>query len=164
MNVWHLRRASKCNINLGKWSSGSMNKAAFPLSKARTRFYRLGQAWTWRVVSFEAGSEVYRILVTFRTDKEQFQAMLGLVEARGDTKVIARLEFHGTHGGWHLHYAAGDLAKVPSGIRVGPWLKMHDCVRHETFGLSHDLEDDAKSKAMTIVADVFRLNDEEAML
>ena len=164
MNVWDVRRAAKSKVSWGTWGKGSMTRTAFPLSKAKRRFYRLGSAYSWRVITFEAEGYEYRLLVTYRTDKEQFSAMLGVSNAESDTKIVARLEFHGTHGGWHMHYASEAMATVPGGVRSGPWVKKHDCNTHGKFGLPHGSEDGAKSKAMTIVADVFRLRTEEAML
>ncbi len=164
MNVWDLRRANKSNIRWGSWGSGSMTRTAFPLSRARRRFYRLGSAYTWRVVTFDAGDYQYRLLVAYRTDKEQFSALLGVTDDSEDTKIVARLEFHGTHGGWHIHYASDELESVPSGVRCGPWVKRHDCGGHENFGLSASSSDDANRKAMTIVADVFRLRTEDSMI
>lgn len=141
-----------------------MSRTSFPLSKARTKFYRLGSAWTWRIITFSAEGYEYRILVAYRTDREQFFAMLGVTDSVGDTKLVARLEFHGTHGGWHLHYASDEMATVPAGVRSGPWVKKYDCSKQGKFGLPHGSDDEAKSKAMTIVADVFRLRVGGAMI
>jgi len=52
----------------------------------------------------------------------QFQAMFGMIDAAGDTKVLATLEFHPTHDGWHAHAACGDIAAVPSGVKRGSWV------------------------------------------
>jgi hypothetical protein len=160
MNLWNLRGQAKQRLSLGTWTGGKMTRSAFPLSKAASKFYRLGALWTWRVITFESGGSNYRILVAYRTDKEQFQALLGL-DVAGDTKVVARLEFHGTHGAWHLHYASEPLGVVPSGIRSGPWVRRHECKKHGTFGLSGT---GAESKAMTIVADIFGLHSESGGL
>ena len=163
MNVWDVRSAKKSDLKVGKWTSGSMTRSAFPLSRAKTKYYRLGSAYTWRVVTFRAGGCDYRILVSFRTDKEQFSAMLGMDDA-GDMKIIARLEFHGTHGGWHIHHSTGEISAIPSGIRVGPWVRRRDCTTHADFGLAGMSEDSERAKVMTIVSDVYGLRQEGGML
>lgn len=163
MNLWSVRAATKTSINWGKWEKGKMSKSTFPLSKARTKFYRLGNAFTWRKITFCAKGYQYRLLVAYRTDKEQFSAMLGMDDA-GDTKVVARLEFHGTHGGWHMHYATGSIGAVPAGIRVGPWTKRRDCNSHPNFGLGNTSELAEQARVMTIISEVFGLQATGGML
>lgn len=153
MNLWKLRKAKKSEISIGNWSTGKMPRTAFPMSGSRTRAYRLGKAWNWSIITFNSADSQYRILVAFRTDKEQFQAKLAVNDA-GDMKLVARLEYHPTHDGWHVHYANQPMDKVPSGIVCGPWVKRKECLKHQDFGF---LENQAKSRAVTIVLNVFGL-------
>jgi hypothetical protein len=108
-------------VILGKWHQGKMPRTAFPLSKSGGKAYRLGNR-RWRVVEFLIGNRQYRLLINFSYVLAQYQAMLG-VEEGADTKVIAQIEFHGTHPGWHAHVACDDDIAVPPGIRRGPWLR-----------------------------------------
>jgi hypothetical protein len=98
MNVWKVRGAEKTVVDPGSWQEGKMSRTAFPMSKSRSRAYRLGAGWRWRIMRFYASEHDFRLLVAFRTDKEQFIAMLGMDDG-GDMKIVATLEFHGTHPG-----------------------------------------------------------------
>lgn len=151
MNIWHLRKAEKIAIDCGKWQTGKMPKNAFPMSKSRAKVYRLGSAWQWCVMTFQVSEKYYRILVAFRTDKEQFLAKLA-VDDGGDMKLIARLEFHGTHGGWHVHYTDEPMRDIPSGVVNGPWVRRKECLKHKEFGF---LSANARSRALTITSQVF---------
>lgn len=72
----------------------------------------------------------------------------------GDMKVLASLEFHGTHEGWHLHAREADIASIAPGYKRGP-----DVVRIEPppgftrsgFGLD-------EQQAYKITVDFFRLD------
>ena len=153
MNVWKIRSEDKTALEFGRWETGKMSRSAFPMSKARAKAYRLGSAWTWRVIKFDADGSQYRILVAYRTDKEQFMATLA-VEDAGDMRIVASLEYHPTHGGWHIHYASEPMVNVPSGVRRGPWVRRMECVKHEQFGLTGS---SAGTRAMTIITDVYGL-------
>ena len=114
-----IRRADKTVSDWGKWQSGGMG-TAFPLSKRRQRFYRLGAAYRWRIVRFTAEGFTFRLLVAFNIAKEQYRAVLGLEHER-DMSVLASYEFHGTHPGWHLHGSCGDIEIIPQGSMRGEW-------------------------------------------
>lgn len=103
------------------------------------------------------------MLLAYRIDKEQYIAMLGM-DADGDTKVVARLEYHGTHGGWHIHYPSQELSAVPTGVRSHPWLKRRECREHDTFMLSGLSQDAEKSAAMTIASKAFGLHGSGGLL
>lgn len=87
------------------------------------------------------------------------------VEAAGDMKIVASLEYHHpAHGGWHIHYAKEPMGHVPPGVRKGPWVKRIECPGHSQFGLESSF---AAARAMTIAADVFglkKVGDQEPML
>jgi hypothetical protein len=118
--VQDIRSASKTNVDWGKWESGKMPRAFFPLSLPRNRSFRLGSRYRWRVIQFQALENTFRVLVAFHIDKEQYRATLALERGR-DLSVIASYEFHGTHPGWHLLAACGDVESVPVGMMRGPW-------------------------------------------
>ena len=46
--------------------------------------------------------------------------MLGAADENGDMRVLAILEFHGTHGNWHVHANEADIAKIPAGFARSP--------------------------------------------
>jgi hypothetical protein len=73
-----------------------MPVSAFPLSRRRQSAFRLGTAYRWRLVRFEACGHKFRLLVAFSLTKEQYRATLAL-EGDRDLSVIASYEFHGTH-------------------------------------------------------------------
>jgi len=94
-----IRNANKNVLDWGAWQVGGMQTAAFPLSKRQRRSYRLGTAYRWRVVRFEATTAaqvtICRLLVAYSAAKEQFRATLA-VENQGDMSVIALLRIS-----WH---------------------------------------------------------------
>lgn len=128
-----------------------MTRTAFPLSKSGGKAYRLGNR-RWRVVTFQIGAASYRLLINYSHTLGQYQAMLGL-EAGGDTKVIASLELHPTHGGWHIHSACEDDSHIPSGIKRGPWVK-NVPIRVRPFDSKCPAND---SEAFQMAVNVFRL-------
>lgn len=114
-----IRSAAKVVSDWGKWQIGGMPPGAFPLSKRRNRSYRVGAAYKWRVIQFSALGETCRVLIRYNAAKEQYAAVLA-VERNRDMTVIASLEFHGTHPGWHLHGGCGDINALPTGSMRGP--------------------------------------------
>ena len=160
-----IRTACKAVLDWGKWQAGGMQAAAFPLSKRRSSSYRLGSAYRWRVIRFEAatGSAVMtcRLLIAYNAAKEQFRATLA-VENDRDMSVIASYEFHGTHPGWHLHASCGDVATIPSGSLRGSWQrrlpKPRMSHRRIDYGISGD------DVALNVAAKFFLLHKQEGAL
>ena len=132
MNVWNLRGEAKTEVRLGSWNSGKMPKTAMPLSKQRHRSYKLGNQWRWRLVNFLCEGRSFRLLIAHDSEKEQFLAMLG-EDTNGDTKVVASIEHHGTHPGWHIHFCFEKMSSVPSGVVRGPWVRKKRCGKHASF-------------------------------
>jgi hypothetical protein len=61
-----------------------------------------------------AGDIAFRLLTAFHSETEEYRAWLSV--PRGAAHVIvAQLEFHGTHPGWHCHVACCDLDEVEAG-------------------------------------------------
>lgn len=120
MDVRDIIRAGKRVKSDGAWASGAMPRSAFPLSKAGNKAYKLGSR-RWRVVTFEAHGLNCRLLINFSRPLGQYQAILG-VEVAGDTKVLASLEHHPTHKGWHVHVCCRPIKDVPPGMKRGPWV------------------------------------------
>jgi len=121
VDVRKILRSKKRITKSGQWESGTMPRTAFPLSKSGNKAYRLGNR-RWRVVNFDACEFNCRLLINYNAQLSQYQAILG-VEARGDMKVLAFLEFHPTHKPWHAHVCCDDISSVSPGIKRGPWQK-----------------------------------------
>ena len=122
--------SKKSITNVGKWSDKKMPKTGngFPLSKAKN--LRVGGGWQWVIIELDADNAECRLLVAYHAAKENYLAVLGYVVG-ADTHVIASLEYHGTHPGWHVHGCcltakpgnAGrlrypDMARLPEGKSV----------------------------------------------
>lgn len=96
-------RAKKTVIEAGSWSNKRMPKTGgkFRLSKARS--FRVGApGWRWRVMNLECEGHSYQLLVTYHAAKQNFVAILTTPVA-DDLLVLACLEYHSTHRGWHAH-------------------------------------------------------------
>lgn len=134
-----------------------MPRTAFPLSRPRNRFFRLG-SYRWRVVRFEALGLSFRLLIAFHPLKEQYRATLALEQER-DLSVIASYEFHGTHPGWHLQATCGDVESVPRGMMRGPWQNRFPRARR--FHRRVDFSISTEQKALGLAAQFFRLHNSE---
>ncbi len=117
--VRKIRNAVKEVQDWGKWQVGGMSASTFPLSKRKGHSLRFGTAYRWRIIRFLAADTRYRLLLAYSLGKEQFKAILAS-EGNNGLTVIAAYEFHGTHPGWHVSAACGDLTDVPAGVLVGP--------------------------------------------
>lgn len=107
---------------------------AFPLLKT-SRGYRIGPQWDWCVFGLIAGAERFRLLIAFEPAKEQYQAWLGLEDSE-DQALLARLEFHPTHRGWHCHIKSGKVEAVARGIVKQRDERLASCQAENVFGVS----------------------------
>jgi hypothetical protein len=112
-------------------------------------------------VQFSALGMTYRLLIVFNLSKEQYRATLALDQDR-DMSVIASYEFHGTHPGWYLHGACGDIAAIPLGSMRGPWQRRFPTPR--TTHRRHDFRVIDDSTALEVAAQFFRLHKGEGKL
>lgn len=100
----------------GEWKvvtgRARMPTTAFPVSRKHS--LQLGRNWHWRVDDVAAGDSAFRLLVAFNLDYEEYRAWLAM--PRGDAQLmIAQLEYHGSHPGWHCHMACRVLEEVEPG-------------------------------------------------
>lgn len=95
------------------WQGGKMPRTAFPLSRSHT--YQLGKGWRWCVLTLTDDGRRFRLLVAYEKSKSQYRAWLGL-ESGTDQALLARLEYHPSHRGWHCHVKKGDIADVGCGV------------------------------------------------
>ena len=105
-----------------------MPKTAFPLSKNNS--FRLGIGWDWCVHHVAGKSGEFRLLIAYHRGKSDYLAWLGQIVGN-DTAILARLEFHKSHLGWHVHLKAKEVADVSLGVVKQPGEKLVDC-SHET--------------------------------
>lgn len=127
-----------------------MPKTAFPF---RSNSYRLAGTWTWRLISFVIGSESYRVLLAHKADKQEFLAMLGqLVD--GEMTVLCRVEHHGSHPGWHVHYQPNELKQC--GVVIGAGTRKRRCGRDSRFGT--DVASGFDDWAISVAHSLFNLS------
>lgn len=138
-----------------------MSASVFPLSRRRQSSFRLGTAYRWRLVRFEACGYNFRLLLAFSIMKEQYRATLALEDDR-DLCVLASYEFHGTHPGWHVLATCDDVATVPRGIMIGPWQRRMPNARSHHRKAEFGVKDDAT--ALEVAASFFRLHKAEGRL
>lgn len=145
----------------GKWQTGGMPSSTFPLSKRRGRSYRLGAAYRWRLIRFISEGYRLRLLLAYNLDKQQYRAILA-VEADSDMTVVASYEYHGTHPGWHVSAACGDIGIIPQGVMIGPWQsrrpRTRSFHRHREFGVTGD------DSALNVAERFFKLHKREGVL
>lgn len=156
-----IRAANKRNVDWGKWENTKMPVSAFPLSKRRTYSFRLGSAYRWRIVRFEACDCKLRLLLAYSLEKQQYRATLAL-EGDRDMSVLASYEFHGTHPGWHLLAACDDITTIPQGVMIGPWQRRLPKARTRHRIVDFRVRDD--DTTLDIAAQFFRLHKAEDAL
>lgn len=156
-----VRTATKQITDWGKWDDIRMPVSAFPLSKRRSNSFRLGSAYRWRIIRFDAVGSKFRLLVGFSLAKQEYRATLAL-EGERDMTVIASYEFHGTHPGWHLLTTCHELSTVPQGVMIGPWQRRLPKARAKHRRLDFQVRDD--DTALDVAAKFFRLHKAEGAL
>lgn len=115
MRVTGVIQTTKANVSLSIWSDDKMKTKDFPLSKKRGKAYPLTRRWRWQIITFTGQGRNYRLLVAYHTLVPEFIATLA-EEIGGDCRILARWEFHATHGGWHVHSVCGDTDSLSVGI------------------------------------------------
>jgi hypothetical protein len=100
MRVRHLAGASKVIVaDSGKWSVSDLPPRHAPIY-AKTRPMRAG--WRWRSLKAKAGTQNFVLTVICNPKRDNWQAIL-MVESEVGASVVARLEYHGSHPGLHIH-------------------------------------------------------------
>ena len=136
-------RTKKVLVRSGTWAYGNVTKSEFPLSHVTK--LKLSKAWQWCVHTVADADRQYRVLVAIEPGKKQYWAWLGAVFG-DDQAVIARVEFHHSHDGWHCHWKTGELTDVPRGaVKAGSAReKRKDCSgdamslsRADAFGVAY---------------------------
>jgi hypothetical protein len=86
-------RAIKFDVEPGKWSAGHISRQTFPFSRVRSKRYRLGMEWKWRVVSFNTHGREFKVLIELNENKQIYRATLAWVE-NDDLAVLCQHEYH----------------------------------------------------------------------
>ncbi len=147
----YIRSASKTDLKVGPWQSGKR----LPKTAIRTkRPYPVTGKWTWRLISFTCGGEPYKVLLKHRKERQDFMAML--VHDGVEATVLCRVEHHGSHPGWHVHYQPN--SPFVAGVVRTPNEKRKDCGQGSSFGTKVLSEFD--TWAMTVASQLFGLTSE----
>ena len=112
-----------------------MPRGSFLLSK--TKGYTLGSAWDWCVFRLESAPGFFRLLVAFHSGKQEYRAWLALEDGT-DAALLARLEYHATLHGWHLHIRTSDIDDVARGVVKESLARerRRDCSGGHDFGIT----------------------------
>ena len=157
MRLKDILKAEKSAFDWGKWQDGGkMPRTAFPLSKPRDRAYKL-PSYRWRVVTFSALGHLFRLLIAYRLDKEQYRAVLAQDHGR-DMTVVAQYEFHGTHPGWHLLATCEGIETAPVGVMRHPWQRRFPNSLRGTYSQRHaEFRVASDDHALSVAQRFFRL-------
>lgn len=102
-----------------------MAKGDFPLSKNNS--FRLGTGWEYCIHTLsQEGVDDMRLLIAFNPGKRDYLAWLALTSPK-DQALVARLEYHASHLGWHVHLKPKRVAKLSWGVVKQPGEKLIDC-------------------------------------
>lgn len=112
MKLSEVLRSKKKSISATHWTTEKIRTKDFPLARGR---YPLTRRWRWKVERFEALTRRFRLLVAYHTIVPEFIAVLG-EEVVGDCRVLASLEYHRTHPGWHVHSSCEHIERLPIGL------------------------------------------------
>lgn len=152
MKLADLIREKKHVDDFGHWSSGDIDRAAWPMRKKKLRQSR---DWQWRVIRMHtAANRQLRVLLKLNAGIEQFYAVLGEVHRDG-VSVLCSHDLHTSHGDWHCHLTVKGIDDV----FVGAW-RDRDSLRRwpEYSGDSRVVFDVDKMKALERAAALYRFD------
>lgn len=90
----------------GKWSNKKLPKTGGPFPLSKTKSVRLGDQWDTRFVKMSFDGHEYVLMIGLNQKKQEFAAYLG-VRIGDNSLILARLEYHSTHPGVHIHSCCG---------------------------------------------------------
>lgn len=108
-------RAPKSKLGFSQWTNEKLRTKDFPLSRKKGKVHPLSRRYRWQIIAFGALGRDFRALVGYHTQVPEFITTLG-EDVGFDCRVLARWEFHGSHGGWHVHSTCGDTDGLSPGI------------------------------------------------
>ena len=158
MKVADVIRAAKTNVDVGGWKSGKIPNAQFPLARSSLH---LGRGWEWRIVTFDALSTSFRVLICISLEKESYRAVLALDDGPM-LRVLCHHELHTTHWNWHCHFYDGEATDVHPGVlrdrdRFRAWPYFKDDQNSTGFTIT-------KEAALTVAANRYRFEAQGALL
>jgi len=112
MKLKDVIRLEKTVREYGKWSSGEIDRVAWPLKKKKLKF---SPDWQWRVIVLDTDVGEFRVLLRLNVLLEQFYAVLAAL-SRDTVVVICSHDLHTSHSNWHCHVATTDIEKVLPGV------------------------------------------------
>ena len=153
MDLADIIRALKTDIEIGSWANGHISRSSFPLSLAKSKNYKFGPEYCWRVVKFDCLGRSFRVLIVLNENKQIYRATLG-VEIENDISVLCQHEFHASEPGWHCHLTLGAADGLPVGV-VRSHLRRwpHHSAAHSRMEFKVD-----KASGLTVAADLFRFS------
>lgn len=104
--------ADKTDLTFGNWSDEKLKHKDFPLRRSA---YPLTRRWRWQVITFRSNGKRFRILSAYHTLVPEYLAILA-EDTVGDSRIVARWEFHQSHAGWHIHACCTELDNITVGI------------------------------------------------
>jgi len=150
--------ANKTNVRVGPWKNGKITRADFPLAKAA---YRLGSAYRWCVISFDALGASFKCAVVFNRGKSKYEAILGAVNDHA-LRVLCSYQFHEGEPGWHCHATCDAIDTLPNGVMRGPWVRRIPSAkkRHRRFDFSIDND----QRAIQVALKRYRIEEKGPLL
>lgn len=119
MNLKTLIFADKTSLTQGEWKSGTIQRKLWPSKRAKSRAYKFGPSYKWRIITFVASGYNCRLRILLNIKKQIFRATLG-VTTEDDTVTLCDYEFHATEPGWHCHARCDDISTLDSAVnRIG---------------------------------------------
>lgn len=115
MRVANVIKAHKSAVGFSQWTDEKIKTKDFPLNKKRGKVHPLSRRYRWQIITFVALGQAYRVLVGYHTLVPEFITTLA-EDVGADCRVLARWEFHASHGGWHVHSVCGDTDGLSPGI------------------------------------------------
>jgi hypothetical protein len=165
MNLKTLILAQKSSVDTGgDWKRGEIPRSKWPSRRAKTKAYKYGQLYRWRVITFHAAGYDCRVLLLFNEAKQIFRATLGVVVS-GDTITVCDYEFHASEPGWHCHARCGDLADInPAHNRFGGVRLPKAGDFHRRTEFNHLKQPLTAQTAFNCAISIFKIDKAEAML
>lgn len=154
MKTKALIAADKESVRTGEWRRGKIPRSHWPSRRAKSKAYKYGPRYQWRIITFTANGYDCRVRLLLNMDAQIFRASFGVTED-GETKTICEYEFHASEPGWHCHAKCEHVEEIdPSKVRFGserlPAYRSHHRRGEFKFGKSDIDEVTAFNCAVTV--------------
>jgi hypothetical protein len=164
MNIRDVVRGPKTDVSISEWREGHIPRERFPLSRVRSKSYKLGPDYKWRVISFDCLGDSFRVLVVFNEAKQIYRSTLAVEirqsgRAANELAVLCQHEYHASEPGWHCHVTFAETDTLPLGVarsHLKRWPQATSA-SHSEFGVHH-------RNAATIAAARYRISSPGTLL